>query len=150
MLISHKARQLNLAGLFFVPHGDGGALDLMVFQVSDGNTHPALRSKLPFAACRISQVEDPKVTRIVGIGVHQVDVTGDPGQPGKEGIAVAVASAIVGLLTSTREDKCQQRGEPKRRARSKCGGHRVPQKVASKSVAGATCPVDNSGSSGRR
>lgn len=78
-LISHKAGQPDLAGLFFVPHGDGGALDLVVFQVTDGNADPAFRAEPPLATCGIGQLENPEVTRIAGIGVHQVDVTGDPG-----------------------------------------------------------------------
>ena len=54
------------------------------------------------------------MARIVGVRLDEVNVTGDPRQPWKQGIAVPVAiPAAVGLLTPPQARiQCQQDGEP--------------------------------------
>ena len=78
---------------------------MVVLQVPNGDANPALRAKLPLATFGVRDVENPKVARIFVIGMHQVDVAGDTGQPGKQGIAVTVAPASARLLPSAREEK---------------------------------------------
>ena len=111
-LISHKARQPYSTGLLLIPDGHRGALDLVVFQVPDGDAYPALRAKLPLATRGIGDVENPKVARIVGVSVDKIDVAGDFGQPGEQRIAVAVARASARRLASAPEGTCQHSGEP--------------------------------------
>ena len=132
--VSHEARQLDFAGLPLVPHGDGGSLDLVVLQVADGDADPALRAKPPFAAFGVSDVENPKVTRVIRIGVHQVDVTSNAGQPGKQGIAVAVAPASARRLASARKGTCQHRSERECHGAARDGSYRISQEFASQSV----------------
>ena len=108
----------------------------MVLEMPDGDAYPALRPKLPLATCGVSDVENTKVARIVGVGVYEVDVTGDLGQPGKQGVAVAVAPASARLLASAPEGTCQHRGQPECHGAARYGSYRISQELASRS---ATC-----------
>ena len=52
------------------------------------------------------------MARIVGISVDEIDVPGDLGQPGEQGIAVPVAPADGRLVTSAGKGPRQYAGEP--------------------------------------
>ena len=73
------------------------------------------------------------MTRISGVGVDEVNVTGDLGQPRKQGVAVAVAAAV-GRLTPARKDECHHDGEPKCLGQWICECLVVSQGVAPRSV----------------
>ena len=105
--IPYEARQLRFCVLSLVPHGDSRPLDLVILKVADGNPDPPLGAKSPFAAFDIGEVETSKMARIVGVGIDEVNVTGDLGQPREQGVAVAMAAAAFGLLTPARKDTCQ-------------------------------------------
>ncbi len=133
-LISYEAGQPDSTGLLLIPDGHRGSLDLVVLQVPDGDADPALRAKLPSATRGIGDVEDPKVTRIFRVGAHEVDVTGDLGQPGEQRVAVAVAPAAARSLASTPEGTSQHNGEPECRGAAICGSYRISQGFASRSA----------------
>ena len=52
---------------------------MVVLEVPDGNANPALRAKLPCPTLGVSDAENPKMARIVGVGFHSVNVAGDLG-----------------------------------------------------------------------
>ena len=130
--VAHKAGQPDSTGLLLVPDGHRSALDLVVLEVPDGDAYPALRAKLPLTTRSIGDVENLKVARIVGIGVYEVDVTGDLGQPGEQGIPVAVAPASARRFTSAPECTCQHRGEPECHGAAGYGSYRISQEFASR------------------
>ena len=110
-LIRHESRQPRPARLLFVPHGNRCPLNLMVFQVARRDAHPALRLELPTFAIAVGDPERAEVARIFGIGIYQVNVPGNFGQPGIQCIAVAV-SAAAGLL-AVATGKCRQQYDDK-------------------------------------
>lgn len=64
---------------------------MVVFQMADGDADPAFRAELPSNAIGVRQIEQAEMAWVLGLRFHPVDMSGDVGKLGVQGIAVAVS-----------------------------------------------------------
>ena len=89
-LVADEAGQEGAVGLGLVPHRDRCSLDLVVFQMAHRYADPVVGTETPLPAVGVRDQQGVEVARVVRLGVHPVDVSGDVGELGVQGITVAM------------------------------------------------------------
>ena len=124
--ITHKPRGQTAIPLPLIPNGYARPLYLMVFQMGSRHPGPPVSPKRPPPPGIVSNFQKAKMTRIIRVRLHHINMPNHLGQLGKQRIPIPVSDRAAAGLIDAAAPANQRRRRQKPKQRPNAGNDAAP------------------------